>query len=228
MLGGVATMAPRVGLLAVLTALPGCRCSDPDPAPRHADWYEVACRSACATYFDSCPARGGRASDRAECQEACEKQSALAARAGCEALRQAFLDCVSRTTLICEAVLSAPAVALSLGEGAPACGAAHSALRACDAPCRDPGTIHLAERPEEQSFVELVRNGCEGCPEKLTGGAPEGSPCQAARVCAQHCCGCEGGPVSYLARACLDGRCADREAACREAPIVSAVHPCAR
>ncbi len=191
------------------------------------DAHAVACRSACAGYFGAdCGTRSESPTDRAECQESCEKRSALSTRAGCGAVRRSFLDCMSRATLSCEVVTTPPSVALERAEGAAACRPALEALSACDAPCRDPGTVHLGEIPEERSFVELVRNGCDGCPEKLVAGASEGSPCQAARVCAQHCCGCDGGPASYLVRACLGGQCAGREAACREAPRVSSQRPC--
>jgi hypothetical protein len=143
-------------------------------------------------------------------------------------LRRDFLDCVSRAPVSCDPSASTPGVALEQAEGAPACRPALEALSACDQVCRDPGTVHLGERPEARSFVELVRNGCKSCPAELGGGAAVGSPCQAARVCAQHCCGCDGGPASYLVRACIDGHCADRALACREAPIVSGQEPCSR
>jgi hypothetical protein len=229
MLGRVARTARWLGSLAVLAALPGCRCSDPNPGAVGEDAHAVACRSACAAYFGAdCRTRSGSHSDRAECQDSCEKRSALSERAGCGASRRTFLDCVSRATLSCEAVTTSPAVALEQAEGAAACRPALEALARCDAPCRDPGTTHLGESEDRRTFVELVRNGCEGCPEKLTGGAGEGAPCQAARVCAQHCCGCGEGPASYLVRACLEGHCAEREAACRAAPLISELRPCER
>jgi hypothetical protein len=223
----VARTARWLGLLAALAVLSGCRCSDSNPGALGEDAHATACRSACAPYFGAgCRTRSESPSDRAECQESCEKRSALSSRAGCRPLRQTFLDCVSRTTLNCEAVAASPSAALEQAEGAAACRPALEALSACDAPCRDPGTVHLGETEDKRSFVELVRNGCDGCPEKLGGGAGEGAPCQAARVCAQHCCGCDEGPASYLVRACLGGRCARSDAACREAPLVTAQRPC--
>lgn len=228
MLGRVARTVPWVWLLTALAALPGCRCSEPSPDRVGEDAQELGCRSACAAYFDAgCGTRSAAASDLAECRESCEKRSVLSSRAGCAPLRRAFLDCVSRATLSCESVASAPGVALEQAEGALACRPALDALSTCDAVCRDPGTVHLGERPDQGTFLELVRNGCKSCPEKLAGGAPAGSPCRAARVCAQHCCGCEAGAGSYLVRACVDGHCADRDLSCREAPLVSGLDPCA-
>lgn len=224
----MARTAHWLGLSMALALLPGCRCTDPDHGSVAADSYELACRSACAAYFAAgCSKPETAAIERKECFEACERASALSVRAGCGAQRLAFLDCVSRARPNCEAVVSAPGAALERAEGVPVCRAAHEAQLACDAPCRDPGTLHLGEKAESQSFVELVRHGCEACPRELARGAAEGSACQAARVCEQHCCACEGGPATYLVRACLGGQCAGREAACREAPLLSGERVCA-
>lgn len=60
--------------------------------------------------------------------------------------------------------------------------------------------------------VEIVQS-CEDCEAKRRPGAPAGSPCSAASVCAEQCCKCsKGRDNSFRARACDAARCLGEEA----------------
>ncbi|HEV8246626.1 MAG TPA: hypothetical protein VGP93_12700 [Polyangiaceae bacterium] len=213
-----------LALWAALAAT-GCRCS----RDRATGEDRLACRAACNTYLtSSCSGQAHGARDQAECTAECAAESELAERAGCHALRLGFLECAAREKLACDAIISAPPVALERGEGAPSCSERWRSLQACTAACRDPGTVHVGQAKVggKEVLAELVRDGCDECQSKVRPGAPPGSSCQAARVCAEQCCACDAGPAHYRARACIDGGCADQPAACSAAPAAVGHDPC--
>jgi hypothetical protein len=76
--------------------------------------------------------------------------------------------------------------------------------------------------------VEIVQNSCEPCGPKQRAGAPPGSPCSAASVCAEFCCECPNTSptVGFRARVCDSGGCADAKAACEEARTTIQPNPC--
>jgi len=217
-------------MLLSLVGQPGCRCSRNEPTNEASHQArEAACRAACAAYFTAgCGPADAPPLERSDCQAACVAKSAVSERAGCRREREAFLSCLARDTLDCSAVASAPAAALERAEGAAACSAELATFSRCFAPCAEPGTVHLGDTRDQGRLAsaELTRHGCEQCPDKLGPGAPEGSPCTVARVCAQQCCGCDAGPGHYLARACVDGTCAGRALACDVAPRATGHEVC--
>ncbi len=221
---------PLMAVVAVAACtLPGCRCSG-EPTPSVSEGL-AACRAACASYVSAhCPGRAELAKDQADCVAACGAESEVAGRAECSPLRAAYLDCVGHSSVDCAAFVSAPSVALARGEGVRACGQALGRLDGCTAPCRNEGSVHLGDSAQGGHAVqaELTRDGCNDCRPKTRAGAPPGSPCTAARVCAEQCCSCQEGAGHYRARVCIDGACADQAAACASAPSAASHDPCMR
>jgi len=73
--------------------------------------------------------------------------------------------------------------------------------------------------------AEIVTSGCRDCTSAARAGAPPGSACSAASVCAELCCDCGAvSPLShYRARVCDSGHCANAETTCRTARL--AINP---
>jgi hypothetical protein len=101
-----------------------------------------------------------------------------------------------------------------------------------DAPlCEDDGV--LSSRRDllpsgAELAAEIVQNSCERCAPERRAGAPPGSPCSAASVCAEFCCECPNtSPViGYRARVCDSGACANAKAACEEGRKTIRPDPC--
>ncbi|HLV65040.1 MAG TPA: hypothetical protein VKY73_04485, partial [Polyangiaceae bacterium] len=62
--------------------------------------------------------------------------------------------------------------------------------------------------------AELVGGGCTEPKAPPKPGAPAGSPCTHHSVCGAVECACPGHGATYLARACVEGRCAEAPAVC--------------
>jgi hypothetical protein len=216
----------RLLWLVLALGLPACRCSGPEPdANPDASDPLAGCRNACAAYTEAkCDAAG----DHAACVRSCSERARRAEVAGCGALRDAYFECVARSTIACPTVGSSSGAALELGEGAPACAVQLAALDRCDAPCRNEGSTHLGEAAVsgKQVKAELTRSGCNDCTKDVRGGAPPGSPCTAASVCPEYCCSCPASPGRYRARACVQGACAATVEACLLAPSAAHHFPC--
>ncbi len=64
------------------------------------------------------------------------------------------------------------------------------------------------------SRAEQENDACPSSPENLRGTAGVGAACSTYSDCRPSCCGCDASSGSYLAAACVDGRCADKSDAC--------------
>ncbi|HLV21454.1 MAG TPA: hypothetical protein VKZ49_11245 [Polyangiaceae bacterium] len=204
---------------------PACQ-SRHDPPPLALS--EQACTSACASFtHPGCGRAGLLPADQARCASACVS-TARALPAACHEPFRAYLACVGRARIDCARATCSAAVCVEQGEGVLGCEGELAHYRECAEPCAFAGMSHVAERRVSGKRVqsELVRAGCAECPKKLGRAAPAGAPCQAASVCSQHCCACPSGPARYLARACVDGTCADPSAACQVALEPGPVNPC--
>jgi hypothetical protein len=82
------------------------------------------------------------------------------------------------------------------------------------------------EGHQRQALAEVVRSGCRDCSSRARRGAPERSACQTHSVCGQTCCRCPGSEARYLARACVDGRCAEASDVCTLARRAAPRDPC--
>jgi hypothetical protein len=176
-----------------------------------------ACASACAALVTAgCGLPGLSEADQPRCLESCLRTAALAQKAGCAGLHAAHLACVSTGQPDCATLRCSAGTCLQQGTGIPACAAAHQRLTQCLSPCASAGITQVFNRDVEGRPVrlELVRGGCTECPKQTRPGAPSGAPCTSHSVCAEHCCGCTGRILHYLARACVSGRCAGRGEAC--------------
>jgi hypothetical protein len=211
---------PRLTAACLLLAA-GCRKTP--PAESSSD-LASACASACAVlvssgcFGDSEPTRAQR-----ECVAGCRATESAVQVANCLNAKLSWLGCIGHSERVsCAAERSAR----DLFEKPPpisACEREQRAFSRCSRPCREPGVIHEATKAvrrgdrERQVAAELVELGCEG-----TGGAPgqrspAGAPCTHHSVCTPALCRCDG-PGAYLARACVDGRCADAALACSIVP----------
>lgn len=64
------------------------------------------------------------------------------------------------------------------------------------------------------SRAEQENDACPSSPENLRGTSAAGAACSTYADCRPSCCGCAASSGSYLAAACVDGRCADKSDAC--------------
>lgn len=176
-----------------------------------------ACASACAALVTAgCGLPGLSESDQPRCVDSCLRTGTLAHKAGCPELHAAHLECVSTAQPNCASLRCSAGTCLSQGTGIPACAGRHGRLAQCLAPCAAAGTTQVFNRGIEGRKVQLevVRGGCAECPKQTRPGAPAGAPCTSHSVCTEHCCGCSGRVLHYLARACVAGRCATSAEAC--------------
>jgi hypothetical protein len=211
----------RALLSAVVLAgalMPACRRSQ-QREPGDAGPKEIgrACASACAALVTAgCGLPGLSEADQPRCVDSCLKTAALAQKAGCLELHAAHLACVSTAQPDCARLRCSAGTCLQQGTGIAGCADRHGRLTQCLAPCASAGITQVFNRDVEGRPVQLevVRGGCAECPKQTRPGAPAGAPCSSHSVCAEHCCNCTGRVVHYLARACVAGRCAGREAAC--------------
>ena len=198
---------PRALWLACWLAL-GCRTRTNDPT--------TLCSEACSTLA------GADAQQRAHCEETCAKTEREAQRAACIEEQRGYLRCVARH----DAPSSKPAwVRLAHGEVSSQCQRAHDAFRSCMSPCNERGVVRTADRTltwggaERRVQAEQVGGGCD-LPEKPeVQRSPAGAPCQHSSVCSSSRCACPGTQIGFLARACVDGRCTNRDEACRVVPL---------
>ena len=209
--------------LALACLLLGACCKRTPPAPSSLD-FASACASACAVLVSSgCFGDGEPTLAQRECVAGCRATEPAARSAICLDAQLSLLGCIGHSERVsCRAERSArdfferpPAIS--------ACAREQRAFSRCSRPCREPGVIHEATREVRHRdqvrkvSAELVELGCEG-----TGGAPgqrspAGAPCTHHSVCSPVRCPCNG-PGAYLARACVDGRCADADLACSIVP----------
>jgi hypothetical protein len=205
-------------LLCVICASSGCR-SGKKSSRSNVDDSSVACASACAAL--RCGSSGASARKHEfECAARCHARSREVEAAGCGALERAFLACVSAAPVECGAAGGSAATALEHGAGVSACRASFERLSECLVPCTLQGTVELSalESGAAASSIEVFHGGCRPCGEKRPDGAPEGSDCSASSVCDSACCDCPNRGTHYRVRACLAGRCAGHEQACRFVP----------
>ncbi len=191
-----------------------------------------ACRAACATCAEGTDDAGVVAT-RA-CVAACARSRKDASRVGCEPELSEYLRCLSSARVDRDAMLEDPVECLLKAAGAEGCRGALAALRSCDAPCRDRGSLHLGQRTwsldagtpnsgsgirpprSESARIEVETLGCLGCADVADPkrGAPPGAPCEAASLCATVCCPCPDAGLAYMARVCSGGACLGSHGAC--------------
>ena len=213
------TERPSHYLLPLVLALSagGCTCErargEQAPAP-----VSVGCRSACAALGD-CATTVVRPDVVARCGQRCEPWARRMRGYDCSAQLDAYLDCVSRSPQPCAEPATATATDVQqLVQSVPAvCSSERKALLACTTPCESAGT-HLGQRHLDAGLQLFAYEnaGCGNDCGELPRGAPQGSPCQAARVCAAACCACPGDArVRFSAQVCANGRCTATPEACR-------------
>lgn len=225
-------------LLLVVSAAFGC---DDDPRHRVAGAGTErlascagACRGACATSVGAERSHAvAEGSELMDCLSSCSAECSAATAMGCAAELHRYLLCAGLGQQEASRAYAPQGIGAPWQTPGRACRAAHEALRACQAPCRARGTVHLAERTlptavwarrepkaagkdkgEISLSVEVEDQGCQGCGLTVRSGAPPGSPCQAASVCAAECCRCDDERVAFTARVCLDGRCVGEHRGC--------------
>ena len=86
------------------------------------------------------------------------------------------------------------------------CGSGHRTSDGGGADRVSPGNV--------SSQGEQANGTCPTQPRKLLGTSAAQSSCGTFAECAPSCCGCPSGLDSWLAAACIDGRCADRATVC--------------
>lgn len=81
------------------------------------------------------------------------------------------------------------------------------------APSRGPsgGPANVSSRAEQEN------NGCPTSPTVLQGTGGAGKACSTYADCLPSCCDCASGSRSYLAAACIDGKCGDKPDTCYRA-----------
>lgn len=196
--------AARAVLALWLLGLLGCR---QEPSPTSAS---AQCDLACQRL--SC----GQPALARSCSKTCNLELARLTDAGCEAEHRKLMDCVSSGRALCSAECSGASCLEP--PRAPDCSEARASVTACLAPCQNPGLAHHLTRALPARGVaqlEVTRDGCGACQAASKRGAPAEAACQAASVCEQSCCRCSRGRGRFLTRACVAGRCAATEEACR-------------
>jgi hypothetical protein len=176
------------------------------------------CPSACAGWVESCGV------EARSCVDGCWRSREGATREGCSDEHTAYLTCLTRAKAFCEPP-PAPRVAFSYETPGRECETEFARYARCSEPCREEGVLRSGNRELSLDgrarvvMAEQVTAGCGPVPPKIPRMAPPGSRCEAARVCTGFRCQCQGSPVASVARACVDGACADAEAACRLVPL---------
>jgi len=200
---------PRRALwLACWLAL-GCRTESKDTTT-------ALCQKACSTLSES-------ERERAHCEQTCTTTEREAQRAACVAEQRAYLRCAAQHG---NRSASKPAwMRLAHGEVSDDCAPAQDAFKACMLPCNDLGVVRTANRTvtdgsaQRAVAAEQVGAGCDLPEKNARQRSPAGAPCQHSSVCSFSRCSCPGTQIGFLARACVDGRCANPEEACRLVPL---------
>jgi hypothetical protein len=220
--------------LAILCAAVGCRKRAESNAERESS---LACASACATLVGSgCAERAEAVDAQRGCVSECLRRGELSRAAGCGREHLAYLSCVGASSNPgCDDQESPAKLGLETDGPLPACATANLAYRACTRPCRQAGVVHtgsgLSAAPEGQKLnvqAEVVGLGCGDAAPLPSPKARAGSPCTHHSVCTAARCECPGGRGAYSARACVGGRCAQTELACRIAPTAVGHDVCRR
>jgi len=181
------------------------------------------CASACADLVTNCREEAPVSARQSQCVEACSAVRRDAARAGCQDEQDQALRCLSTAKVACEKAPSTRSL-LEQGHGAHGCQAEFARLTSCTAPCREAGVVRSATRGMAvdggtlEVKAELTTLGCGPDRRVLDRRSPAGAPCQHFSVCTPGLCPCPGSNIAYLARACVDGRCAADALACSLAP----------
>ncbi len=161
---------------------------------------------------------------RARCEQACQLTQARALRANCDRSFADYLSCLHRSATSASPSLSTWS-AVEQGRLAANCEATYRSFFRCMEPCRERGVLRAATREVPHGGrtllvqAELVQAGCDVPEPQATQRSPSGSPCQHSSVCSSERCGCAGSGLAYLAKACVDGVCADRDSACELGPL---------
>lgn len=194
---------------------------------------ERACKSACAAFTrQTCSAPEPREDRHAECVSTCMTASRVATLAGCWAQHRSYLDCVSRRSSACPPSSVAAGIALENASGISECAREHAAYFRCTEPCREQGvlrtrSLRLTHGGRERAVqAELVHAGCGRERPKPVKKSDPGAPCTHHSVCSASTCSCKNREVGYLARACVDGHCAEPTLACAVAPKAVSYDPC--
>lgn len=181
------------------------------------------CASACADWASRCPEEKPVRAPQSRCVEACLAARADAARGSCQKEQDQALTCLSTARISCEKV-SALRSLLEQGQGVSGCEAEFARLARCAAPCREAGVVRNATRrlavegETREVKAEQVTLGCGPDGGVIGRRSPPGAPCEHFSVCSYGRCPCPGSKAAYLARACVDGRCAPDALACSIVP----------
>jgi len=220
-------------LLAASCWLFAVSCKKPAPVPSSAD-FASACASACAVLVSSaCFGGTEQVEAQRDCVASCRSNEAAARAANCVNAGLALLACVGRSEHARCEIERPPIQAFELPLSLSACEREQRAFSGCLRPCREPGVIHEASRAvrhgqtDRQVSAELVELGCESAGGAPGQRSPAGAPCTHHSVCSPARCPC-GGPGAYLARACVDARCADAALACSIVPATVGLDACGR
>ncbi len=185
---------------------------------------DALCASACAALrsCDAAPSRCG-----AECGALREQARSYA----CASEYDAYLACLSAGSAVCVGEVTRSEALAALGAAA-ACGEALARYQRCSAPCREHGVVRSGTRElvvagEARRVQAEQRNlGCGTARPEPVRRSGAGAPCEAASVCSEARCPCPASPAATLARACVDGRCADAALSCRVVPLAVEYDPC--
>lgn len=217
--------------LAAACLLLAAGCRKAPPAPSSSD-LASACASACAVLVSSACFGGSEPTrTQRECVADCRATESAAQVANCLNAKLSLLGCIGHRERVSCGVGRSTRAFFEHPPAISACEREQSALLRCSRPCREPGVIHEATTAvrhrdrERQVSAELVELGCEGAGGAPGQRSPAGAPCTHHSVCTPARCPCNG-PGAYLARACVDGRCADPELACSIVPATVGLDAC--
>ncbi len=206
-------------------------CKKTPPAPTASD-LASACASACSALVSSgCFEEQEPTLAQRECVAGCRRSESAAWAAHCRNAELAWLGCLGRSAAVSCGARRRARDFFEQPRAIAACEREQSAFSGCSRPCREPGVIHEATRAvrhgeiERQVAGELVELGCEGAGGVPGQRSPAGAPCTHHSVCTPARCPCDG-PGAYLARACVDGRCADAALACSIVPETVGLDAC--
>jgi hypothetical protein len=220
---------PVPALLLVLVLLTSCQ--NRGRGESEDELARKLCAAACASISTGCPDPEPVALRQKRCVALCSSTRKEAERAGCGEAQDGALGCVSTAQISCQAMNSVRS-ALERGSGVVGCLAAFERLAGCAAPCREPGVTRTATRelPWQGARVEVkaeqIGSDCGPVQPQLPAQAPPGSRCEHHSVCSRVRCPCPGRNGSYVARACVDGRCGGAEAACALVPLAVGYDAC--
>ncbi|HET9952943.1 MAG TPA: hypothetical protein VFQ61_00495, partial [Polyangiaceae bacterium] len=166
------------------------------------------------------------------CSVACGEGAEQALTAGCEQAHTGYLQCLSRQSESCSESDRSAASKLESAPARSSCAREFDRLARCRSVCDEAAVVYTKTGRVTVNGVdrdlsgEAVGLGCGSREPQNARRAPAGARCEHHSVCSRERCTCPGRRLGFLARACVDGQCADRKQACEWVPKLLPQYGC--